>query len=400
MKKQILLFSIICAATLTSFAQFTFVAVSDLHISDTIAENSDVNAQYFRCAMKEFEALQPKPAFVVVSGDISNVGNIGPDGMYTTLTQYLFPPVQTNPGIGTYFIDSALTIPVYFTPGNHEYWTGFLGNGEPISNDTLTYYVKNISPNTDYVIATSLAVVVVLRSGSDGPYGIPPNPQNIEGTGLSDTQINWLRNVLISNSSKRKIIVFHHPAVNVAGTNSDGTPYTGEILDTADNSILNNRTRFLNICDSNHVDLVLNGHEHQNVVAKRNGQVVDENWPDSTRYVQTAAAFNRSYRIISVDPLFVTVGLPMRSCGAIFGVKETTHSSLLSVFPNPATDNITIECNQKATLEILNIQGQILKTINSESLKTIFDMTDLSAGVYIVKAKTEYDIVIGKFVKQ
>lgn len=34
MEKQILLFVIVCAATLGSFAQFTFVDVSVLHISE------------------------------------------------------------------------------------------------------------------------------------------------------------------------------------------------------------------------------------------------------------------------------------------------------------------------------------------------------------------------------
>ena len=403
MKKCIFLFVTVCAAALSSFAQFTFVAVSDLHISDTMVSNSDYNAQYFRCAMKEFAALYPKPAFVVASGDISDIGNQAPEGMYPTLTRYLFPPTLTNPGIGDYFIDSAKTIPIYFTPGNHEYWVGFEPNGEPISIADLPYYTNNITPDTDYVITTNIAAIVFLRSGHDTPYPpppTPPNPQNIEGTGISDAQISWLRNTLTMNSSKRKIIVFHHPAVNAVGTNSDGTSFTGEVVDTADNSFVNNRTNFLNICDSNHVDVVLNGHEHQNVVANRRGDTINENWPNGTRYVQTAAAFNRSYRLITVDPAFVTVSRPMRSCSAVFGVKELSNVLKISVFPNPATDQIVIECNQKATVEILTIEGQIIKTIQSTGIKTTIDLVNLSGGVYVIKAKTDRGITVKKFIKQ
>jgi hypothetical protein len=188
--------------------------------------------------------------------------------------------------------------------------------------------------------------------------------------------------------------------VNAAGTNSDGTPFTGEVLDTADNSILNNRTNFLNICDSMHVDVVLNGHEHQNVVANRRGDTINENWPGGTRYVQTAAAFNRSYRIITVDPAFITVSRPLRSCNAIYSVDEGTNSLIFSVFPNPAADKLTIGCNQIATVEISTIQGQIIKTIRNTGTNTTIDLANLSGGVYFVKAKTDKGILIKKFVKQ
>jgi 3',5'-cyclic AMP phosphodiesterase CpdA len=137
MKKQILLSVTLYIVVLSSFAQFTFIHISDMHVSNIPFEESDTNAQYFQCYAKEFAIINPKPAFVAVSGDVSNVGNQMPDGMYPTVTQYLFPPSQTNPGIGDYFIDSAMTIPIYFVPGNHEYWMALVN--PPVSNDTLTY---------------------------------------------------------------------------------------------------------------------------------------------------------------------------------------------------------------------------------------------------------------------
>jgi 3',5'-cyclic AMP phosphodiesterase CpdA len=399
MKKQILLFTTICIATLSSFAQFSFVHISDMHVSTTPSPNSDTNAQYFQCAIKEFASLNPKPGFVIATGDISDVGNQKPDGMYPAITQHLFPPTITNPAIGAYFIDSAKTIPIYFTPGNHEYWTGFDSIHTPISNDTLFYYPKYIAPDTDYAITTSIAVIVFLRSGHDSPYGYPPDPAIIMGTGLSNAQCSWLRNILNSSSSKRKIIVMHHPPVNAAGTNSDGTPFTALKLDTATNSLQNNRTNFLNICDSNHVDVVLAGHEHQNVVANRKGDTISENWHNGTRYVQTAAAFNRSYRIITVDSAFVTVSAPMRSCLGT-GVNEVNNSLNITVFPNPAKDKLTIGCTQKSEIEILNLEGQILKKLTSNGIHTTVDLSNLSAGIYIIKVKTEEGITVKKFIKQ
>jgi len=361
-------------------AQFTFIHISDMHISNIPFQNSDTNAQYFQCYTKEFVELDPKPAFVVVSGDVSNVGNQTPDGMYPTVTQYLFPPTLTNPGIGNYFIDPSKTIPIYFVPGNHEYWIAL--TNPPVSNDTLTYYKKFLTPDTDYAITTDLAVIVFLRSGSDTVI----SANNEKGKGLSNEQCSYLRNILSENSNKRKIIVMHHPAVNAVGTNSDGTPYTGVINSPEDNSIANNRTNFLNICDSNHVDVVLNGHEHQNVVANRAGQVISENGLDSTRYIQTAAAFNRSYRIITVDSSFVTVSAPMRSC-LNTGGNEIINPLNISVFPNPATDKLTIGCTRHYDVDILNMKGQILKRLTTQDVYTTVDLSDLSAGIYFYFGK-------------
>lgn len=397
--KKLLLFSILCAAMPGAFAQFTFVHMSDLHVSSAPAPNSDTNAQYFRCAIGEFATLNPKPEFVVVTGDISDIGNMQPEGMYPALAQYLFPPDLSNPLPGDYFIDAAKTIPVYFTPGNHEYWVSFDSIGLPVSGDTLFFYPGHISPDADYTIVNDLAVIVVLRSGHDTPYNYPPNPLLIQGTGISNEQIIWLREILSMHSTKRKIIALHHPPVNATGTNSDGTPFT-EVhpIDTATNSIHSNRTTFLNICDSNHVDLVLCGHEHQNVVASRNGDTVGENWTGGTRYVQTAASFNRSYRIVSVDPGFVTVSRPMRSCSGT-GVAELKNSPDLSFFPNPATGKITVECSEKATLEILTIDGQIVKSIPGAITLATLDLVNLPGGVYIIKAKTNRGVAFRKLIK-
>jgi 3',5'-cyclic AMP phosphodiesterase CpdA len=400
MKKLILLSAFFCAVALSASAQFTFVHMSDLHVSATPAPNSDTNAQYFRCAVAEFASLSPKPEFVVISGDISDIGNMQPEGMYPTFTQYLFPSSLSNPGAGDYYIDAAKTIPVYFTPGNHEYWTSFDSINLPISNDTLFFYPHYISPDADFAIVKDLAVIVVLRSGHDTPYTYPPNPLLTQGTGLSNEQISWLRVVLGMHSTKRKIIVMHHPPVNATGTNSDGTPFT-EVhpIDTATNSLHNNRSTFLNICDSNHVDLILAGHEHQNVVASRKGDTVGENWTGGTRYVQTAASFNRSFRIISVDPAFITVSRPMRSCSGT-GISELTNSINLSVFPNPATGKITVECSEKATLEISAINGQIIQSIPGAVTTATFDLGNITGGVYLLKARTTGGVAVRKFIKQ
>ena len=111
-----------------------------------------------------------------------------------------------------------------------------------------------------------------MRSGWDISYLISLDPK---ASGLSDAQCNWIRSELGLNSGKRKMIVMHHPAANFTGTNCDATTHTA-IADSATATMYVNRTTFLNICDSNHVDVVLAGHSHQNVVVDRQGNQVDD----------------------------------------------------------------------------------------------------------------------------
>ncbi len=83
------------------------------------------------------------------------------------------------------------------------------------------------------------------------------------------------------------------------------------------------------------------------------------------------------------------------------GIEENQlPESGIIIYPNPATFNIIIETSQKSEIEIVNINGQIIKTINHDSGEITVDIRDLSGGVYIIKAKTDKEIVTKKFLKQ
>ena len=370
--------------------QFSFVHISDIHVSNEnpLIGSIDSNGIIFSQMLSTINNLNPKPAFVVASGDISDQGSNG-DGMYPLLTQYLFPSQLSNPGNGDYFIDAAETIPIYFVPGNHDYYSTLV---PPVSDPSLDIYASYLAPPTDYYIIHDNAVIIFMFSGTNQfrPVWIDYDLDNIEGSGLSVEQCNWLRSVMISNPGKKKIMVMHHPTVNVHGTNADGTPNTGMILDVEDGSIINNRIVFMNICDSNNADIILAGHVHQNVVASRAGDVVDENWADGVRYIQTAACIYGAYRVISIDSSFVWVGLPQLMMPS--GISENNlYSNTEVVFSyNPSLEIINIKLkniNEQAKPEIFlyNISGQkifyyVLNGGNELSINT----AGLSKGMYIL----------------
>lgn len=83
----------------------------------------------------------------------------------------------------------------------------------------------------------------------------------------------------------------------------------------------------------------------------------------------------------------------------ITSVNETNILSI-KIFPIPTTDKITIITSNKSTIEILNINGQIIKSIISNNKSTSIDLIDLSSGVYIARVITDKEIVTKKFIKE
>jgi mannan endo-1,4-beta-mannosidase len=72
----------------------------------------------------------------------------------------------------------------------------------------------------------------------------------------------------------------------------------------------------------------------------------------------------------------------------------------IALFPNPATDNLTIEAPFKATVCISNIQGQLIESFTTNDRRTNIDVNSFPGGVYVVEVKTEDGVGVEKFVKQ
>jgi hypothetical protein len=81
------------------------------------------------------------------------------------------------------------------------------------------------------------------------------------------------------------------------------------------------------------------------------------------------------------------------------GINSYELSDQIKIYPNPVADKLTIESPQRATIEIFNMEGQVIKIIASNN-KAIINVSTLPNGLYFVKVKTEKGIFIKKFVKE
>ena len=71
----------------------------------------------------------------------------------------------------------------------------------------------------------------------------------------------------------------------------------------------------------------------------------------------------------------------------------------VTIFPNPARDELTVEGFQKTEIEILNIHGQLIKSTTATKEYTTIDISDLSDGIYFIKVNTDKGIAVKKFIK-
>ncbi len=165
-----------------SSAPITFIHLTDLHIGDQGADpglKSDT-ASRLAAVVDTLQAMQPAPAFVLVSGDLSNRGD---EASYRKLAALMAP----------------LRMPVLYAAGNHDDRAALrsvlhLPHAEPGAAAPCHY---------DAVVAG--VHVIVLDTSVPGKIG----------GALDDQQFGWLRERLYAHPALPCLLVAHHaPALD------------------------------------------------------------------------------------------------------------------------------------------------------------------------------------------
>ena len=73
---------------------------------------------------------------------------------------------------------------------------------------------------------------------------------------------------------------------------------------------------------------------------------------------------------------------------------------ILFQYPNPATNYIYVNTEINAQIEIFNIDGQLVKSINISSSKEPINIQDLTAGNYLVRITTEKEVLSSRLIKK
>ncbi len=291
---------------------WTFVHITDLHVGDPDSwcpANSDAGHRDDKAIMLgqlflHISNLSPRPKFVVATGDLVQFG--GSDQAW----QYLKAALYGDKNNGWY-IDPDKKIPIFFTPGNHD-WRDCWGAPVNITGyeDYLGYKVDSVPPPLtplgdgyhDWTYEYDGILLVGLESGHDGT-DIHTPPQS---TGLELAQHNALNSL---PKDTHKILLMHHPAINTDEPNH----YEGIIYNYLGGYVFSG-PKLIEDAPSDKIGVVLTGHTHQSKIVSLYGKPLGDSYTFdpacdfSPVSVQTGAAKDGVYRVITVSGDTVTIG--------------------------------------------------------------------------------------------
>jgi hypothetical protein len=99
----------------------------------------------------------------------------------------------------------------------------------------------------------------------------------------------------------------------------------------------------------------------------------------------------------------VTAVTITQSVSTCTGIEEATTNNLVSIYPNPANDFITVgvaDANEGTTIHIINALGELVLTEKATSTSTTLKTENLTNGIYFVKVESKNGSAIKKFIKQ
>ncbi|MCC7332538.1 MAG: T9SS type A sorting domain-containing protein [Flavobacteriales bacterium] len=89
------------------------------------------------------------------------------------------------------------------------------------------------------------------------------------------------------------------------------------------------------------------------------------------------------------------------TCGVV-GINELKENNFFTIYPNPNNGSFTIAIDkfENTTIEIYNIEGQLITKQSLTQNKSLVDLTTFSKGMYFVKVNTTNGMTVEKIVYQ
>ena len=87
-------------------------------------------------------------------------------------------------------------------------------------------------------------------------------------------------------------------------------------------------------------------------------------------------------------------------CDLPVSINETKSSSNIILYPNPSTNFIVVDgLKNDNFIEVINLQGQVVKNLNVSNTKTTLDVSELPKGIYFIRINSDEELYVTKFLK-
>jgi 3',5'-cyclic AMP phosphodiesterase CpdA len=98
-------------------SDFYFIQISDTHVVHKLYDHNETRKHWLISLLENISSFDTSPAFVVITGDLVEWG----EGFFGALNYYAFMDCFYK-NTAQFYADKNCSIPVYFTPGNHDYY--------------------------------------------------------------------------------------------------------------------------------------------------------------------------------------------------------------------------------------------------------------------------------------
>ena len=243
-----------------------------------------------------------------------------------------------------------------------------------------------------YVLLDSIGVLLTKDSVPDTDTAFLSNGIKAQNNIFNLDTVNWLKisNSFIANGGEQYLTIgnFDNVINYLSGVLSEIYVYVDDVS-VCECSFTFNLGNDTTLCIGE--SLILNPNMPNATYTWQDGS------HDSTYKVTQAGtywirAYFPDYNITTYD----TINVMYKDCDT-----TDTIDNIISIYPNPATDNLTIETNFKEEhrLEIINLLGQTIYTTYINR-KSIINTSNYSCGLYFLKIYTDKETVVRKFVKE
>lgn len=224
-----------------STSEFYFIHITDTHVLHKLCDRNETRKQWLTSLLQYVTSFETPPAFVVITGDLVDWG----EGAFGALNYIAFRHCfyQHNRQL---YADKNCSIPVYFTPGNHDYYFFRV-----LCNYHLFVNRVALKEHDHYMITFEDLSLFFMNSGPDS-RATQNDRNNSLAVGLTNKDIAWLEHQLYDCPTSHTIILMHHPAINLRNQDGDMVAV-----------FKHHREQFIELCEKYDVDAVLAGHTHE-----------------------------------------------------------------------------------------------------------------------------------------
>ena len=316
-------------------ADFSFVHITDTHVTATDAANS--NAAKDMAMYREISALNPKPAFVMNTGDVCEVGTDEEYAIYRKTLTALDPAVRA-----------------YAAPGNHDVRWNPRGKEGYVKGANQPLYQSWDRENVHFVLLDS---TVLLQHWGH----------------FDQSQLDWLAADLKKNGRERPVVIgFHH------------------FFGRGGSEHIDNSRALLDVIAPYNVRLFVIGHGHSDVEWSIGGVPA----------IMSRGLYQGSYHLIEVNkdrmrvlrrseksptPTQEVMTIPLARGGAASGTRETEVRTQIRVSGGSGTVAVTggsVTPGSKGALLLAGKETPLTPGVGGDGLSGTFAADALIPGTY------------------